>query len=202
MLNRTDLADGGAMRANGHITRRHVLTRLASAGALAVGTGAPTGASTDPIFAAIERHRAAWRASGDLCRAIDEVAAAHRGQRVGQADWDAFERASANAEQALEELLATPPAIPRRHKGGDHLHPRFRRRLYCRPRQTLPDDAPKIPDPCRLRMAQTDNVCGLPTSRRDGYPKRPHDVKHSGQSSAPSGWTSATWLTSNACASS
>jgi hypothetical protein len=109
MLNRTDSADGGVTRANGHITRRHVLTRLASAGALAVGTGAPTGASTDPIFAAIERHRAAWRASGDLCRAIDEVAAAHRGQRVGQADWDAFERASSNAEKALEELLATPP---------------------------------------------------------------------------------------------
>ena len=109
MLNRTDLADGGAMRANGHITRRHVLTRLASAGALAVGTGAPTGASTDPIIAAIERHRGAWLASGDLCRAIDEVAAARRGQRVGQADWDALERESANAEKALEELLATPP---------------------------------------------------------------------------------------------
>jgi hypothetical protein len=97
------------MRANGHITRRHILTRLASAGALAVGAGGPTGSSTDPIIAAIERHRAAWRASGDLCRAIDEVAAARRGQRVGQADWDAFESANANAEKALEELLATPP---------------------------------------------------------------------------------------------
>ena len=109
MLSRTDLADGEAMRANGHITRRHVLTRLASAGALAVGTGAPTGASTDPIIAAIERHRAAWLASGDLCRAIDEVAAARRGQKVAQADWDAFERATEIAEQALKELLATPP---------------------------------------------------------------------------------------------
>ncbi len=109
MLNRSDLAGGEAMRANGHITRRHVLTRLASAGALAVGNTGPVGASTDPIIAAIERHRSAWLASGDLCRAIDEVAAARRGQRVGQADWDAFERASVNAELALEELLATPP---------------------------------------------------------------------------------------------
>jgi hypothetical protein len=103
------LDDGGAMRANGPMTRRHVLARLASAGALAVGTGAPTGASTDPIIAAIERHRSASLAVGELCRAIDEVAAARRGQRVGQADWDAFERANATADIALEELLATAP---------------------------------------------------------------------------------------------
>jgi hypothetical protein len=109
MLNRTDLDEGGAMRANVHITRRHVLTRLASAGALAVGTGATTGASTDPIIAVIERHRSAWLASGDLCRAIDEVAATRRGQKVSQTDWEAFERASANADRALEELLATAP---------------------------------------------------------------------------------------------
>ena len=109
MLNHTDLADGGALRANGHISRRHVLTRLASAGALTVGNIGPAVASTDPIFAAIERHRAAWLAAGDLCCAIDEVAAARRGRKVAQADCKAFERASANAEQALEELLATPP---------------------------------------------------------------------------------------------
>jgi hypothetical protein len=109
MLNHSDSADGGAIRANGHITRRHVLTRLAGADALAIGTGGPTGASTDPIIAAIERHRAAWLASGDLCRAIDEVAAARRGQKVAQADWDAFERESVNAEKALQDLLATPP---------------------------------------------------------------------------------------------
>jgi len=97
MLNRTDLADGGAMRANGHITRRHVLTRLASAGALTVGNIGPAVASTDPILAAIERHRAAWLAAGDLCHAIDEVAAARRGQKVAQADCDAFERVLAAA---------------------------------------------------------------------------------------------------------
>jgi hypothetical protein len=109
MLNHKDSADGGAMRANGHLTRRHVFTRLASAGALAVGNIGPARTSTDPIIAAIERHRAAWRASGDLCRAIDEVAAARRGQRVRQTDWDAFERANATADIALEELLATAP---------------------------------------------------------------------------------------------
>ena len=110
MLNNADSADGGAMRANGHITRRDVFTRLASAGILAVGNVGPAGASRDPILAAIERHRAAWLVAGDLCHAVDEVAAARRGQKVAQADWDAFERANANAEQALDELLATPPA--------------------------------------------------------------------------------------------
>jgi hypothetical protein len=109
MLNRTDPADGKAMRANGHVTRRNVLTRLASASAFVVGIGGPTRPSTDPIIAAIERHRTAWHIAGDLCRTVDEVAAHRRGQKVAEADWDAFERASVNAEKALEELLSTPP---------------------------------------------------------------------------------------------
>jgi hypothetical protein len=110
MLNHADLADGGVMHANGHMTRRDVFTRMAGAVALAVGNIGPAVASPDPILAAIERHRAAWFVAGDLCHAVDEVAAARRGQKVAQADWDAFERASANAEHALDELLATPPA--------------------------------------------------------------------------------------------
>ena len=97
MLNHIDSAEGGAMRANGHITRRHVLTRLASAGALTVGNVGPAVASTDPIIAAIERHKIAWSAVGALSPSIDEVAAARRGQKVAQADCDAFERVLAAA---------------------------------------------------------------------------------------------------------
>ena len=109
MLNPAGSADGDARRAKGPITRRGVLMRLVSAGALATGNIGAADAPADPILAAIERHRAAWLAVGDLCRAIDDVAAARRGHKVTQGDLDAYERVSATSEHALEELLATPP---------------------------------------------------------------------------------------------
>ena len=103
MLNRSDSADCGALSVDGRKTRRDVLTVLASAGALTVVEVGLAGASTDPVFPAIERHGAAWTAVGALCPAIDEVAIARRGHEVPQADWEAYERASAIAEQALDE---------------------------------------------------------------------------------------------------
>jgi hypothetical protein len=109
MLNSADSADGEATRAKGPMTRRDVLMRLGGVGALAAGNVGSAGAGADPILAAIERHRAAWLAVGDLCRTIDDVAAARRGQKVAQDDLDAYERANATAERALQELLATPP---------------------------------------------------------------------------------------------
>jgi hypothetical protein len=109
MLHPADSADGEATRAKGPVTRRGALMRLASAGVLAAGNVGSALASADPILAAIERHRAAWLAVGDLCRAIDDVAGARRGQQVAQDDLEAYERASATAERALQELLATPP---------------------------------------------------------------------------------------------
>jgi hypothetical protein len=109
MPNRSDSANGGVVSVDGRKTRREVLTVFGSAGALTVGNVGLVDASTDRVLTAIERHKAAWTAVGALCPAIDEVAMARLGNEVAQADWDAYERATAIAEQALDELLATPP---------------------------------------------------------------------------------------------
>jgi hypothetical protein len=62
----------------------------------------------DPIFAAIERHREAWRAFSAACDLTDSVLAEEQGREVTKADKAAYE--AYNAEQeALAALFATPP---------------------------------------------------------------------------------------------
>jgi hypothetical protein len=101
-------AKGGAMPAGGHTTRRAALGALA--GALATPTITLFAAALpDPIFAAIERHKAAWAAVGAMTRAVDEVAAIREGREITQADWDASERGSAMEEHALNAILNTAP---------------------------------------------------------------------------------------------
>jgi hypothetical protein len=152
MLNRSDLANGDATTAHGHITRRDVFVRLAGASPLAVGNIGPAGASPDPILAAIGRHGAAWMAVGALGPAVDEVVAARRGRKLVQADWDAFERASAKAEHALDRLLATPPASLEGIRVAITYILNFDEGYLADLARTLPDDPPKIPSPRRLEI--------------------------------------------------
>jgi hypothetical protein len=107
MSKRTVSAKGGAMPAEGHRTRRAALGALASA--LAIPKIGAMAALPDPIFAAIERHSAAWRAVERLSPAIDVVAAMREGREITQADWGASEHGSAMEEQALDTLLNTAP---------------------------------------------------------------------------------------------
>jgi hypothetical protein len=107
MSKRTVSAKGGAMPAGGHKTRRAALGALASA--LAIPRICATAALPDPIFVAIERHSAAWAIVATMAPAVDEVAAMRKGREVSQVDWDAYERASALDEAALDGLLTTPP---------------------------------------------------------------------------------------------
>jgi hypothetical protein len=65
--------EGGALPADGHKTRRAALGMLASA--LTIRKIGAMAAPADPIFAAIERHKAAWATVGALSPTVDEVAA-------------------------------------------------------------------------------------------------------------------------------
>ncbi len=107
MSKRTVSAKGGALPAEGYKTHRAALGALASA--LVIPKIAARAATADPIFAAIERHKIAWRTVGALSRSIDDVAAMRKGREVARAERYAFERANATADLALEELLATAP---------------------------------------------------------------------------------------------
>jgi hypothetical protein len=61
------------------------------------------------LFAAIERHRAAFAAFVDTCGPTDTVLAAQQGREVTQADEDACDDALAAEKDALSELKATAP---------------------------------------------------------------------------------------------
>ena len=109
MSKRNVSAKGGAMPAEGRTTRRTALRVLAGASALAIPKIGAMAALPDPIFAAIERHSAAWAIVATMAPTIDQVAAMRKGREVAQVDWDAYERASALEEAALNILLNTAP---------------------------------------------------------------------------------------------
>lgn len=110
MSKHTVSTKGGAMAPEGHKTRRAALRALVSVSTLAIPTvGSIAAALADPIFAAIERHLAAWKAVETLIPTIDVVAAEQKGREVTQADWDAYYRAWTLEDQSLDELLATAP---------------------------------------------------------------------------------------------
>ena len=90
-------------------SRRAVLASLAAAPiaglpALALSNGAP-----DPIFAAIERHKAARLAFHDACDLTDEVRAEQEGRVISVEDEATYERISAAELAALDTLAETPP---------------------------------------------------------------------------------------------
>ena len=81
-------------------------------GALALSAALP---SVDPIFAAIERHKAAWDAFGEAGPAADKNPAKQQGRVVTQSDCDALDAASEFEREALrrnaEYLADDAPGI-------------------------------------------------------------------------------------------
>jgi hypothetical protein len=82
---------------------------LAAAAVAAVVPAAALAQQTDPIFAAIERCRAASKEHGAASIATDEVAARQRNQPVTQADQDRYEAAAEELDEAAELLASTVP---------------------------------------------------------------------------------------------
>ena len=74
MSKHTVSTEGGAIAAETHKTRRAALRALAGASALAVPViAASSFMLPDPIFAAIERHKAAYEACEATSFAIDDL---------------------------------------------------------------------------------------------------------------------------------
>jgi hypothetical protein len=69
-------------------------------------------AGVDPIFAAIERHRAAEAAFVATLNPADNIVAKEHGRKVTRADLDARNAAQADEDDILDELLATAPVSP------------------------------------------------------------------------------------------
>jgi hypothetical protein len=93
-------------------SRRAALGLFASASAFAVTPVAAARAASlevDPIFAAIKRHNAAWKAFGDTCSRTDNVVAENEGREVTEADEAAWSAANEAEENAFEALITLPP---------------------------------------------------------------------------------------------
>jgi hypothetical protein len=90
-------------------SRRAMLAGLAAAPVAGLPVSAGVVAEADPIFAAVERHKAAWRAFLPTCDLTDEVLAEQQGRVVTEAD-EATHEAAGDAEiEALEALIEAPP---------------------------------------------------------------------------------------------
>ena len=63
----------------------------------------------DPVFAAIERHKEAWRAFDVACDMADGPLADEQGREVTEADEAAYEACNAAEQEAKAAFLATPP---------------------------------------------------------------------------------------------
>lgn len=87
-------------------TRRGILS---GAVAVAVMPAVAMAQSADPIFAVIERHRAAFKEFGAASIANDSVAARMSGRDITQADKDRLEAAQDADLEAAELLASTVP---------------------------------------------------------------------------------------------
>ena len=90
-------------------TRRTILAGLAAAPVAGLPAIAGAVAGNDPIFAAIERHKAAWSAFLPTCDLTDEVLAKQQGREVSEADEAAHEAADDAESEALDALVETAP---------------------------------------------------------------------------------------------
>ena len=91
-------------------SRRAALRLFAAAPALAILPAAiAAAAECDPVFAAIERHRAAWRAFSDACELTDEPLAKEQGREVTEADEAVYEAANKAEKDAMADLLSLAP---------------------------------------------------------------------------------------------
>jgi hypothetical protein len=110
MAKSQDTTTGGAMPAQGQTSRRLFLDAGSAAAVFATVKHAAGGAGpVDPIFAAIERHKAAWAAFREACDLTDEVRADHEGREVTEADEAAYEVCNKAEQEALDALFALPP---------------------------------------------------------------------------------------------
>ena len=95
------------------MTTTTINRRAALAGALAALPGLACGALAapvaDPVFAAIERHRGAWRRFEATCPLVDEVLAESEGRTVTAADEAEYEAANDAETVLLLALLSTAP---------------------------------------------------------------------------------------------
>lgn len=90
------------------LTRRAAIIGASAAGAgIAAATASPLPA--DPIFAAIERHRAAWARFSAECWRSDDVEAARNGYALTDEDAAIYEAASDAEVAAALALFATTP---------------------------------------------------------------------------------------------
>jgi len=107
MTKHTVSNNGGAIAAEDQKTRRAALRALAGASVLAVPTiSAIAEELSDPIFTAIERHKAACSVRDATRFAVDDLIYTPE-REVSDAEWDAYERAHENEDAAFGELLAT-----------------------------------------------------------------------------------------------
>jgi len=75
----------------------------------AVGIAYAGAQPVDPIFAAIERHKTAWRAFSDACGLTDEVLAEEEGREVTEADEAAHNAAEEAERDAFYEAIGMAP---------------------------------------------------------------------------------------------
>ena len=77
--------------------------------ALAASASLTLQSTPDPIFAAIERHRDAWRYFESVLNRVDEVLARQHGREVTPEDERVYEAASRVECAAMATLCDTPP---------------------------------------------------------------------------------------------
>ncbi|MFO1125122.1 MAG: hypothetical protein U1E25_07460 [Methylocystis sp.] len=90
-------------------TRRTVMAGVAAAPVAGLPAIAGAVAEDDPIFAAIERHKAAWLAFLPTCDLTDIVLAKQQGRDITEFDEAAFDAANDAETEALEALIETEP---------------------------------------------------------------------------------------------
>jgi hypothetical protein len=99
--------EGKPVTAEGYKTRRAALRALVGASALAIpAISASASALPDPIFTAIERHKAACNALDATRFAMDDII---NTRETSQAEWDAYDRAHENEDATFHELLTDAP---------------------------------------------------------------------------------------------
>jgi hypothetical protein len=82
---------------------------LAGAAAEFPAAALPMASSADPIFAAIERHKAAWRLFGETTMRTDQVRARQEGREVTEADETAYQVTMEAEDAAIDDIANCLP---------------------------------------------------------------------------------------------
>jgi hypothetical protein len=107
----SDSTNGGAMPVQAKPSRRLFLAAGSAAAVFAtVKIAAAESVAVDPIFAAVDRHREAWRAFDAACSRTDNVVAEQEGRDVTDADEAAYDAANQSEVEAFDAFITLPPA--------------------------------------------------------------------------------------------